>query len=319
MTTDSPSARSATTDIVDSPVWCLRHNITATFEQVISQGELRAAVDDQRIDAGLDVRMQAAPPKAPYVRLEPQPPAIQIFVSYLEGLWAFIYGLLVQQEHEMRRAMQAWPGHAPDYPEFSAATRERAARLFEWARSLPAGYTAWPRDLPSPQIHTGDEERNLAGKVNSIFQSAIGWQLHHELAHAIYEHVMSGTDAEILQQEKEADLVAYARFIDHFPPESPLLGYAILAPHLYALVLARTQEGLFAKRHLHVHHRLAHALAHLGYRDPRMQDYFGSMCVHALQIFCVEHGIDQDLAGPQFERVDDLLQHLVDRLDVPPH
>jgi hypothetical protein len=42
----------------------------------------------------------------------------------------------------------------------------------------------WPRDLPSSQTHDGDEERNLAGKVNTIFQSAIAWQLHDELAHA---------------------------------------------------------------------------------------------------------------------------------------
>jgi len=48
-----------------------------------------------------------------------------------------------------------------------------------------------------------------------------------------------------------------------------------------------------------------------------MQDYFGSMCVRSLQLFCVERGIHQALAGPRFERVDGLLQHLVDRLDLP--
>lgn len=319
MTVELPHHPSNIADIVDSPIWCLRHNITATFEEVISQNELKAAVDDGRIDAGLDISMKAMPPKAPFIRYKPAPPAIQVSISYLEALWAFIYGLIVQQEHEMRRAMEIWSGQVPDYPEFSQATRARAARLLEWAQSLPVGYTPWPRDLPNPQAPEGDEERNVAGKVNAIFQSAIGWQLHHELAHALYEHHGSGTDAEILQQEKEADLVAYARFIDHFPPESPLLGFAVLAPHLYALVLARSHEGLFARQHLHVHHRLAHALAHLGYQDPRMQDYFGSMCAHALQTFCAQHGIDQDLTGPRFERVDDLLQHLVNRLDLPPH
>ncbi|MBS1999133.1 MAG: hypothetical protein JSS86_22560, partial [Cyanobacteria bacterium SZAS LIN-2] len=205
----------------------------------------------------------------------------------------------------------------PEGIEFGPDTIARADALLEWARSLRDGYTHWPEGLPSPLHHPSPEEGDIAGKINSIFILAAAFLLHHELAHAEYGHVAPGTNEEKLQREKEADMVAFGRFFDNSTSlhDLKLIGWAMLLPLLYALDLVRWPSGLFAERHLHTHHRLAHLMAHLNFSDPFLEDYFGLLCADALKTFCIAHGIAPELGGPKFGRVDDVLQHMVNELD----
>lgn len=301
--------------IHESPVLGLRHNVVARFEAALSIETLQRDVAEEIVSPAIDIGMAAAPPQTPCV--DGRPAQIFVGLSYLEGLWAAAYGLFVRQEHQMRLATREWEGREPDGIEFSPAMVARAEELLEWARSISKEYTDWPKDLPSPRHHPTTMEGDIARKINSIFVDAVAFLLHHELVHAQYGHVALGTNEERLQREKEADIAAFSRFFDHTTSlhEFKLIGWAMLLPLLYALDLVHTPRGLFAERHLHTHHRLAHLMAHLDFADPYLEDYFGFLCADALRSFCIRHSIVLELGGPKFDRVDDALQHIVNELD----
>lgn len=302
--------------IVNSPVSCLHGNVVSAFEKAVDTATLREVVNSGTVRAGIELDQAAIPPRTPYTA-GASPSTIYLGLSFLEALWAYTYGLFALQEHQMRLASYEW-GVELGGPEHSPETLRRARSLLTWARSLPACYSFWPHGLPSPKHHESKEEAELAAKTNTIFQSAIACLLHHELAHAVYGHMANGTRAEILEREKEADLVAYSRFFEYVSTqrERRIVGWSILVPHLYGLEMARTPSALFARTHLHVHHRLTHALAHLDYADPHDQDYFGMLCADVIRAFYLKHRIDPRLVpGTKFDRVGDLLQYLVDCLD----
>lgn len=305
--------------IDDSPLTGLVGPILRTFEKAVDVSTLSKAVNQGAIDSAIHFEQSAKLPHA-YSPTGLAPWSMRVGVAYLEGLWAYSCGLLLWQENQMRLAAQEWKQRLPSNGLEFNQSLEHAEQLIVWACSLPTAYTRWPLALPSPDLRTLPKDyRDLAEKTATIFRVAVAWLLHHEFAHAQYRHGVHGIpESERLEQEKDADIVAYSRFFDDSSSEGDrrLMGWSILVPHLYALAAAPSPASLFADRHLHVHHRLAHALAHLNFRDPHNQDYFGALCADAVRTFYIKNDINPRLgSGPKFPRVNDYFQYLVDGLD----
>jgi hypothetical protein len=263
----------------------------------------------------------ASVPKTPVIHSGP-PPTISLHVTHLEMLWAFIYGLFVAYEHHMREHMVRQGLRISDSP-YSDEVRRRAHKLLEWSKNLRHGYTEWPAGTPSPQRYLW-EEKQLTEKVNNLFLTAGALMLHHELAHAIQGHIAPGaTDAEALEQEKDADDVAHHQFLDAASTEvdKRIRAWSVLILPLSSLYLTTSPRLLFQTVHPHIHHRIAAAVSRLNFMEDHNKDYFDGLCIVAVTTYMVE----QDLLDPnfqndpelkkRFERASDALEYFSDQLD----
>jgi hypothetical protein len=237
-------------------------------------------------------------------------------------VWAFTYGMFIAYEHEMREQMVRRGMHPPE-PPYSDEIRRRAGNLLQWSKELHRTYTNWPADAPRPECHL-PEEKELAGKVNTIFLTAIALMLHHEFCHAAHGHLVKDrSPEEILAQEKEADDFAHHQFVNGFSDEHKrrILGWSILIPSLSCLYLIEDPRALFQTKHPHVHHRIAHALGRLNFLGEQNQDYFDGLCLSAISTYMVEQGmISADFHGDAelnagFERASEAFEYFLSRLD----
>jgi len=307
----------------DSPVRSLIGQILSTFENAnpATASMLRQAVAAGSINPELELDCVAGAPRTPYI--SGNPPTITLHITHLEMLWAFIYGMFVLYEHEMREAMlhQRLPVSDPAYSE---AVRLRAGNLLVWSKSLRNDYTQWPTDAPSPMVYL-PEEKQLSEKVNNLFLSTAALMLHHEYCHATQRHMAPNrTSEEILEQEKEADDFAHHQFLDAASTEldKRKLGWSVLILPLSCLYLVSGPLGLFQSRHPHIHHRIGAALSRLNFMEDGNQDYFNGLCIAAVTTYMVEHGLlDRDFRNDpdlkkQFERASDALTYFYDHLDM---
>lgn len=305
-----------------SPVQCLCNQCVGVFENAnpATAPMLRQAVADGRVNPEIELLCVPGVPKTPYVSGDP--PTISLHVVHLEMVWAFTYGMFVSFEHEMREAMLRKGMHPPE-PPYSDEVRRRAGNLLKWSKELHRAYTSWPADAPKPESHLS-EEKDLVGKVNTIFLTAVALMLHHEFCHAAHGHMASGrTPQEILEQEKEADDFAHHQFINGFSDEHKrrILGWSILIPSLSCLYLIKDPRALFQTKHPHVHHRIVHALGRLNFLGEENQDYFDGLCISAVTTYMVEQGMisanfrtDPDLKEG-FERANEAFEYFLNRLD----
>lgn len=306
----------------DSPMHSLCSQILGTFENANPAASvmLRRAVADGSIDPGIELDCAAGMPRTPCV--SGNPPTITLHITHLEMLWAFIYGMFVLYEHEMREAMlqQGLPVSDPAYSE---DVRRRAGVLLLWSKGLRHEYAEWPADAPTPVSYL-PEEKTLTEKVNGLFLTAAALMLHHEFCHATQRHMAPNrTPSEILEQEKEADDFAHHQFLDAASTEldKRKLGWSVLILPLSCLYLVSGPLGLFQSQHPHIHHRIGAALSRLNFMEDSNQDYFNGLCIVAVTTYMVEHKLlDQDFRNnpdlnKQFERASDALSYFYDRLD----
>jgi hypothetical protein len=308
-----------------SPIRVLTGQILQAFENAnpATAPLLRKAVATGRIDAAIDLDLVADIPRGSFAEvIDGSPTTIHLHIIYLEMLWAFTYGMFVSYEHEMRETMlhMRLPVSAPGYSE---TVRRRAGNLLCWSKKLRHAYSKWPADAPSP-ISYRDEEKELSGKVNTIFLAAVALILHHEFCHASQGHTTPGwTREQILELEKEADDFAHHQFLDGLSAEHDkrIRGWSVLIPPLSNLYLVEGPRGLFQEKHPHVHHRIAHALSRLNFSENENQDYFNGLCLSALTTFMIEHHIlDNDFhrkpgLRKSFERMSDALEYFLGELD----
>lgn len=306
------------TTIVDSPVLALEGNILWQFENLSEFGaeKLKMQVADGSISGEIGLDLSAAPPKAASVTmLEGEAPEIHLRLSYLEMLWAFIYGWMVVYEEGVQKPQldgtKVTGSHA-------VKLLDRAHELLAWAASLAKAYTPWPADLPSPRNYATAEEEWYGLKANLVFQKAVAYLLSHERAHAALGHlqvVMSAGDAGVrLAMEKEADAKAFDDLLEQSLDDKEKLpeAWAVVSVMLSTFYLYQVPKtALLPRDHPALHHRLAHAIERLALIETRYDYYFSLLCRLVLQ------AVFPEVLKPerQYDDWQDALTDAFDRLD----
>ena len=309
--------------VEDSPVRGLFGQICSTFETA-GPGmleKLHLSVTTGVVSPQLDLDNRALPPDSPSCSLPKhgEPAQITIGLSYLEFLWAFSYAAFVRYESEMHARMKrdALP---LAYPEFESTIIKRAHTLDTWAKSLRAGYSSWPSDTPSPRDPGSIREKEISGKVNTVFIHAVALVLLHEFAHAVQGHLdavaRGASVSEQCDMEKEADQYAYDMMLGNDASEGArkLAAWSVLIPALAWLWLVKRPAGLVDSKHPAVHHRIAYALQRLDFHDLHNHDYFTGACLPSLHEFAYAHGLLKPEEWPG--RFDDAATALTFYLDI---
>ena len=279
--------------IPHSPVLALQHNIVAAFENPNGSAVelLRAAVEQGLLSHELDLRMDATPPTPPRViRRQGEPAFIQLHLSHLELLWAFIYGWIVLYEEAIQRP---WlEGRFDGHVRLESDLTVRAAAMLEWASGLRQAHTQWPEGLPTPLGSDNEREREYAFKANGIFESAVAFLLFHEFGHVRQGHLgnvdqnddTEGGRATAIQMEREADQFAFDVLVSQHDDDEAKAkkAWAVLAPALSSLYLLDGHVGIFQRRHPHLHHRIHDLLAKLRFEDERYRFYYHYLAVTVL-------------------------------------
>jgi hypothetical protein len=171
---------------------------------------------------------------------------IRVGTRCLERLWALAYCYFIFYD-KMREAKLRDPS-VRSIGFGSDPTLAAVSRLLSWAISVDWQIKAegksridplpeWPDDLPRPIPNPAKcSNEDVADK---LFLTALGFILHHELAHIRLDHVrQTGTDSVL--QEKDADRSAAAWLLDNIPPDDNrfvqrLLGIALAMLWIAAL------------------------------------------------------------------------------------
>jgi Peptidase U49 len=150
---------------------------------------------------------------------------ISVGEKCLERLWALSFGYFIFYE-SMAKAKHL-DISTTKIPVENDVNLKTAAQLILWATSVDwqakAGGLAesgsmpeWPNGLPRPIPDPKKESNEDVG--DKLFLSAVGFILHHELAHIRFEHVAQNSTDSILN-EKEADRAAAEWLLDGFEPD----------------------------------------------------------------------------------------------------
>lgn len=138
-------------------------------------------------------------------KVTPNDRKISIAVGAQEYLWCACYTFyLVYQKY----------GHAQQKGQsvldlLGDDELREAMVLYKWGYIQLKSPTFWPNDCPMPTINPSNEHVKVA---NELYLCAMGWILHHEIAHIYKNHKSTDDDVKSRQQEDEADKSA-AEFI----------------------------------------------------------------------------------------------------------
>lgn len=139
--------------------------------------------------------------ESPKVLAEYSPSQANVRVGggYLDALWAtaHLYLTAIRAYEEAQKAGRSVFGLAED-------SRVAAAYLLYLDRlDLVACSTSqeWPKGSPKPLRYPYKHTDGYA--TNELFLVAIGWVIHHEIAHAVLEHEDGSIDS--VREEKQAD------------------------------------------------------------------------------------------------------------------
>lgn len=280
-------------DLSQSPIFALENNILWQFENLSPYDlqKLNVQVAEGVLSGEIMLDVAVACPVTPWVESKAkQVPVVCLQVAYLELLWAFIYGWMVVYEEGVQRPQLE--DRPPPEEGMAAELIMRADKLLLWARSLHAGYTRWPADLPSPCSYATAMEQYYGEKANLVFQKATAFVLSHERAHAVLGHLdsvrqMGSSRSLRLELEKEADLVAFDNLISQGldDNEKSAEAWAILSVLLSSFYVCRNPcDALRSETHPALHHRLAHVVHSLDFQDERFKYYFPFLCRLVLQV-----------------------------------
>lgn len=304
----------------ESPILTLEGNILWQFENLSKHGvsKLRLEVKQGLISREIDLRMDAAPPSGPHLKQNSNgTPTIDLQVSFLELIWAFIYSWMIIYEEECQRPQlpgtELPTGPTPD------SLIPRAHKLLQWAKTLAHHYSYWPVDLPSPKLHANSAEQYFSEKANHVFQLSVAFLLSHERAHALYDHLSAiknrdCTDPIRKELEKEADIFALNGLIDPSTSdeEKSAKSWAILSAALSSFYLKKDPiNALRSSSHPALHHRVAHFIRSLNFKDDRYRYYFPLLCRLVFQDLFPE----TLTPTTQFEDAEDALTDALDKLD----
>lgn len=303
-----------------SPVLALQFNILSAFENAAPdfRRRLEAAIAARRFSPEIDIDLQLAPPRPPFLRQDKgeAAPSIHLHVPYLELLWAFTYGWMILYEEGVQKPWMR--GESPLHVDQDTPLLARAHELLAWARSLRQLYTPWPSPLRSPEHHESDAERTYGGRANLVFQEAASFLLLHEFVHAERQHLdireTRPSDDVILDLEKDADNGAFEVFIrpDSDDDEKLSKSWAIAAAMLCSFYLKFGETVDEVRTHFPLHHRLEHILRNLNLQQEGPRGYF-----EYLASIILRDTFPEKLAQSPtiFDTAADALKDKLDRLD----
>ncbi|MEF2252696.1 phage exclusion protein Lit family protein [Ralstonia solanacearum] len=310
----------AANGLENSPVLALQGNVLWQWENLSDRApqQLQREVNKGLLSREIALQMDALPPRGPFIKAcKGGPPEIHLQVSFLELLWAFIYGWMVMYEEGVQRPQM--PGTELPTGPVPEDLVQRATELHSWARSLAHGYTRWPEHLPSPKDYANEAERYFGEKANLIFQLATTFLLSHERAHAIYGHLLLVDEADDggalkAQLEKDADIFALDQLVEQGldDEQKSAQSWAILAVVLASFHANREPcSALRSQDRLPLHHRTAHFIKSLDFKDERYRDYFLLFC------WLVFQDLFPQVLCPSatFEDVEEALTDALNRLD----
>ena len=272
------------TEISNSPVLALEHNMSAAFEEF--ERRLPDFIVGGRLNPEVLLDISATVPKAPFIRRSAgELPQVHMQVAYLELLWAFIYSWMVIYEETIQKA-QLRGDPAGSTTSINDGLVLRAEALWAWARGLGQAYTVWPPGLPSPQEQFDEVEEYYASKANFVFERATSFLLCHELAHALLGHLdvieQPGASEQLRREmENEADQAAFSRLVGQGLGDDDKLSqaWAIVSTMLSSFyAFTEPRRALRETSHPPLHHRLAHLLDYLDFQGDGLRYYFYFLC-----------------------------------------
>lgn len=192
------------------------------------------------------------------IRVNTQSGDVTVPIAAMEYLWTCAHAFMVFYDEygvAQRRGDEQF--------DIAQAPRGRdAVTLFNWAiKNLKnSGVDRWPDDLPRPEASpTPKSDVHIA---NEAFLSAIGWILHHEIAHKRLNHPTL-TISTLLTEERRADQEATAWILDQVDNEKMrrkrTLGIVIAILAIQASELM-TENHQKVDTHPKPHQRLADCL-----------------------------------------------------------
>lgn len=305
-----------------SPIELLLHNVTWAFENSDPTFAERLQKAVGAIGPEIALQMDLTEPTTPFLQKgsKASQPEIHLHITFLELLWASIYGWMVIYEEGIQRPMLN--GTYDGLMKFETPLLQRANQLVMWAKDMKKNYTPWPLHLPAPDRYACEREEFYGGRANRVFQEAASFLLVHEFAHARNDHleVASAIVGEAgrllrLELEKEADNFAFEVLIPQDADDHEKLskGWAILGLALTSFYLIRDIGDIFQQTHPALHHRLEHLRRRLDFQEEKHQFYFDYLCSTFLGILLDEAGLTD---RPQiYDTANDALQDKLDRLD----
>ena len=311
-------------DADKSPIELLLSNVAWAFENPDSSfpDRLKAAVEDGSIQSDIALQMDFIAPRSPSLSRDPgeDRPKICLHITFLELLWASIYGWMVIYEDGIQKPMLA--GTYSGAIKFETPELVRANHLIDWAKLMAKNYRSWPENLPAPNRYATEREKWYGEKANRVFQEAASFCLIHEFSHASYDHLTVVGDYQgdwrlqiKLELEKDADNAAFNTLVPNGLDETERLskGWAILGLMLTSFYLANGVSGIFQRGHLPLHHRLDHLRRYLNFQEEKHRFYFDYLCSTFLELFIREAGLDCE---PRiFETAQDALDAKLNLLD----
>jgi len=278
------------------PVWVLRHNVIAMFEEVAEYNgySMNAVVSRGTVNPVIDWCCNRGRPRGPFVDLDTKTICLQ--ESYLAFLWAMTYSSFVLYEEGVQRRMLE--GTFTGAIQYDTPLLIRARALGDWAERFAGRYEPWnERDLPNPRSYRDAQEKSLAEKTNGIFLRAVTYLLFHELGHLSEAHFRTDSDAEQLEQEKQADNFALSFLSDSASNEIQrrISGAALVLLTTSSLFLATEFRQIWQRRHPHTHDRIRHAISGLNLQSQQSKDYVYYLASIRMRQFLIRHGLAPEI------------------------
>lgn len=234
------------------------------------------------------------------VRLDPdrQTPEIVLPVASLEYLWAFSHycWVLTQEYAAAQRAGEN---------QFDCVGSERlreSTRILQWAKANLAstGIEPWPESGPRPKQDSNSCEDSRV--ATELFLCALGWILHHEIAHVVLLHpLLNSTFSE--QEEREADKYATDWLLGALPQSDPRLKKRALGLAVAVLCLQSLEvDAISCLRNTHpaAHDRIFNNTAMYQVGSDQVVE---AMCTVVLQYLFHETGIAANVDGESFSAI----------------
>ena len=304
-----------------SPIDVLKGNILHSFEATAKK-LLEQAVASRKVSGAILYDDSKEKVMMPHANIESRD--IYLQETYLAYLWALIYSVFVMYEEGVQRPLinNAFKGGINQ----SDTLLFRARELYEWAISLVGAYSPWDERLPNPRSHNHPKEKYFAEKVNNLFQKAVSYNLHHELAHLTLGHdsyfdgssvhELSETEkADRIQIENEADKFAFDNLINIFSEDKSKLpiGVAITMTNVASILVVNHPGQVRLTTHPDLDDRLHRVFVSLGLEQEAGQFYCWYLGCLALRLFFMKHGLDEPTKD--YETAQDAFESYLQALD----
>lgn len=229
-------------------------------------------------------------------------------IASLEYLWAFShYCWVLTQEYALAQQTGALS--------FDCLGNNRlrgSNNILQWARTnlVGTGIDPWPSEGPRPTLDSdsGSDEH----VATELFLCAIGWMLHHEIAHVVLEHPLIGT-AFAQQEERDADHHATNWLLEGQHADAPELKKRVLGITVALLCLQSLEVNdhlCLRNTHPAAHDRIFSNLNNYQAINHEIVAAFSSVI---LQYLFHDTGISANLDGHSFAEILGDLLYVISR------